>query len=129
MSNETTFQDMEAKNLLFKLIKQEIPDIPELTPHVHIIKSEQGPFKCLICGAKFVHHSTLETHLKVHELTKPSICNVCEVVFTHLYDLEKHSKEHATCRACGLNFSNTSFYRINIFVNTSLYATRVDYHL
>ncbi|KAF4994612.1 hypothetical protein FGRMN_5681 [Fusarium graminum] len=74
--------------------------------------SEDNPFECDICGAKFKVVGYLKTHKKIHSRT-PFKCDACGKRFKTQDEYDQHILEHANdltnkpnaCHVCGRRFT------------------------
>ncbi|XP_005103940.1 zinc finger protein 543 isoform X2 [Aplysia californica] len=67
-------------------------------------------FQCSFCPSKFVSHSHLVAHARIHTGFRPHPCSVCGNRFARRSDLERHSRTHTgekpfRCVECGRTFS------------------------
>lgn len=55
---------------------------------------KEKPFKCEICGMRFVQSSQLVVHTRTHTGAKPYPCQICKVAFSHSSALRMHIRRH-----------------------------------
>ncbi|XP_065883171.1 zinc finger and SCAN domain-containing protein 12-like [Dysidea avara] len=63
-----------------------------VTDHMRI-HSGNKPYQCSVCQRKFACHTTLLHHTRVHTVEKPYQCNICQKRFTRNYGLIKHLRQ------------------------------------
>ena len=58
------------------------------------VHTEEKPYQCIVCAAKFQVEDDLHKHAKSHAEEKPFQCIVCDEKFQVEHDLNKHAKSH-----------------------------------
>jgi len=76
----------------------------------HATDSEEKPFKCNQCGAKFNQRSQLTVHMRVHTGERPYSCKICSRSFSHSTALKLHLRMHTgekphVCKLCNKAFA------------------------
>lgn len=61
---------------------------------MHVVKSEQKPFKCPTCGKPFARKDHLNRHILIHSGARPYECDICSKAFSRKDNKYKHM---ATC--------------------------------
>nr|XP_054766711.1 myoneurin-like [Lytechinus pictus] len=85
----------------------------------------EKPFKCDICGARFIQSINLKRHiLSYHKDGEPYACSVCGKKFRVLVYLKSHEITHSKdrpfqCEACGAMFKRKSDLRSHRRVHNS----------
>jgi uncharacterized Zn-finger protein len=76
----------------------------------HATESEEKPFNCGQCGARFNQRSQLTVHMRVHTGERPYSCKICTRSFSHSTALKLHLRMHTgekphVCKLCKKSFA------------------------
>lgn len=95
----------------------------DLGEHIKSKHSDERPFLCSECGARFSRNDYLVVHMRRHTGEKPFTCKYCGKGFPRSTDLNVHEKYHTgtkphLCTICGKSFHRRYNLTIHMRVHT-----------
>lgn len=95
----------------------------DLGEHIKNKHSDERPFLCSECGARFSRNDYLVVHMRRHTGEKPFTCKYCGKGFPRSTDLNVHEKYHTgtkphLCTICGKSFHRRYNLTIHMRVHT-----------
>ncbi|KAL5276493.1 hypothetical protein ACFFRR_001988 [Megaselia abdita] len=100
----------------------------DLGEHIKNKHSDERPFLCSECGARFSRNDYLVVHMRRHTGEKPFTCKFCGKGFPRSTDLNVHEKYHTgtkphLCTICGKSFHR----RYNLTIHTRVHTGEKPY--
>ena len=81
--------------------------------HNRRVHLSDKPFRCTVCGKKFINRNELMIHMRTHTGEKPFACTTCGKQFTQMINLKLHQVVHTgakphVCKVCGQEFTQST---------------------